>query len=171
MNKEELDHFKKVVSITARKLGFINEAEDMASHILLRRLDGGGKKQNIYYAVIDYLRTNSLGTRRGEPKKTFFELSHEDGEENAEVTMALQFTNKTISREYRDSLSDFEKTIEACELKKDERALIVLYYVYGFDLREIGGIFGVTESAMSIRKSVIESKIKEAVKKNDTINK
>lgn len=164
MEKKEFDRFNKVVSIVARKLGFSSEAEDIASHIMLKKLDGGGQKQNVYYSVIDYLRTHGLGTRRGEPRKSYFPLSDNDGEETADVIMALSYGNRTTSRDVRDSLADFEKTIELCKLRKEDRAVLVLYYVYGFELKEIGIAFGISESAISQWKTSLEEKIKPKIK-------
>lgn len=76
---------------------------------------------------------------------------------STEVDTELQSNDKDIAEFISDSL-----IVQGCldKLKSNERLLLVLYFVYGFKMKELGYIMGVTENSVCIRINYALNKVR-----------
>lgn len=108
-------------------------AEDAASHVFLKRLQGMGVKQNAYHAVIDHLRT--------------LPPIH------AEINDEIMDGNGVPQDAYQDVLRVFDS------LNRLDRAVCVLYAVWGMNQQEIAFAFGWDKSRVAQRIGLIRKKL------------
>jgi len=109
------------------------EAEDVAGHVALKRLQGIGLDQSASQSVIDYLRSVGHSTRNGRPgyfdKTLPVEDAHLATYPDAELlSLVLSFLKQCTQR---------------------ERVVFVLYYVWGMTMGEIAFAFGLNEGYMA----------------------
>lgn len=118
-------------SVALRK-GYADDADDFASWAVERWLSGKREKSTINQLFIDYLRD------------TYGDLRHELGKLRSDAT---RYAGVVAESDISDNPT-VEQKIDAerflATLQARERAIIVLYYWYGFGLKEIAFCVGLS---------------------------
>ena len=155
MNLITDDEYKRIfkrASIAACRLGFANEASDVAQAVVLSFVQNPATKQTVNQAVIDYVRANGERVRGGA-----FRVSLRGCAEFREEIFTKGLDK--ITQNTREELLDFERYLHL--LEGEERCLIVLSYVWGLSHVEIAYCFGIDNpSTISYRIRKIHHKIK-----------
>jgi|CXWL01.1.fsa_nt_gi DNA-directed RNA polymerase specialized sigma24 family protein len=120
-----IDKLSSKISYTYYALGGdMRYRDDAVQEILLRMLEGRHKRATISQAVIDYMRRES--GRKG----------------------SINYNNKKIV-EYKDTIAltnnklDVDSYISS-NFTKEQRISFILYYKWGFTLKEISDVIGVS---------------------------
>jgi DNA-directed RNA polymerase specialized sigma24 family protein len=134
---------------SATRKGHAEFAEDIAQSVLLKFCEGRGKHQTVDQAVLDTLRSEYGVARNGSDvrKRNLF---------RAEPLEAVPRVRVDSS-----SGGDFERIIRV--LRGTERAMVKLIYEWGFKAKEVGDLFGVTESRISQRLFEVQKRISSAM--------
>lgn len=128
----------------AHRAGFGQIADDFGGYYVERLLLGKGLTQPFKYALIDFLRQHNGNPRTlSQGADALLQTHRTLGEER---TM-----DKAVAHTYQESKLhnlDFQKALK--KLSERERAMLILYSIYGLDLKEIGYCFGVSEATVSL---------------------
>jgi DNA-directed RNA polymerase specialized sigma24 family protein len=142
MSDEDVVKLKKQIMNQAIRLGFRDDAEDIAHDVLCNMLAEGPKRKSIKYLVIDVLRLRC--GRKG----------HKDYEGRLLLANATSFEadlhEKYIGIEcesqWCDKL-DLEKMIESLSL--EEHREFLHYFLLGFDQKDAGKKIGIQSERWS----------------------
>lgn len=110
-------------------------AEEIAQDVMVSYLSRGHTGQKVDFAVVDAIRVRLGRTEYKKPREATFK----------------HVSTKALRRVPSEEVA---ATISALLPKKfppEERAILVLYYAWGFTLGEIGDVYGITASAGSLR--------------------
>lgn len=145
----------RIIQSYTRMVGS-NGAEDCAQEIFARMLEGRHQHSTIEQAVIDYLRQTRgrKGIRGHAQRKAFFNPSSFE-QENHDGTVAVNVGRSLESR--------VDSELVARRLRGKERAVWLLIFEYGFTLKEVGSLFGVTESRISQWVAGISTRLRSIV--------
>lgn len=147
------------------------QIEDMAAHVQMTWLEGKRLETKYIYLAIDFLRKH--GKRIGQKAKISKYGKAKDAYQNH-----LDYLDEVKEDQsgwdvkgvtYEKSLGGDEKISEVFlnNLKNLDRAVIILFYVWGLSMREIGEVFGVSESRVSQRHANAMKQIKKGVAYNE----
>jgi len=153
MNDEEAAKLRKRAILSATRKGLAEQSEDLAHDSIVRWLEGKGQHQTVEQSIIDSFR----GTRRkrdaASPQYRRVEARDDDTMDDLENIPGAPID--------RDTDSDFERIIQP--LEQNDRIVMVLLYVWGLKLNEIGHCFGISESRVSQRIRGIQERISQTV--------
>lgn len=152
MTDEQAKKLLMRAKASAKRLGFGSIAEDLAQAVLLRFCEGRGQHQTVDQAVIDAIRAEF-----GSPRTP----GHERRKAVQRPVAGMEAA-RGIGVEPRDGL-DFERLTGM--LEERDRAIAKLIYVWGLTEQEIGDLFGISESRISQRHTVIQARLSEALAK------
>lgn len=153
MNAADAIRLKKKAERCAADLGFAHEKEDIAQDVLLQMLEKPGRP--VRYATIDAIRERT--GRKGD-------ISYE-----ARQVLNLSVSNGTEHIEWEpESLSGrLEARLEVESLLGSvngaNRAIWLLTYQWGLSEKEIGYLFGVSESRICQRLRRIQARLSQSV--------
>jgi len=122
----------------------LEEAEDAAQEIRLRKLEGLGMKQTAYLAVIDHLRRTSGGKR---PRKKHLSIGDKNDADTVELSVSC---DQDLYQDVHHILDSFSPL---------HRAVCVLKSVWGMNNQEIAFVFGVTDWAIQKYVSQIKKQL------------
>lgn len=162
----DISHFKNWVK--GRYPFLANEQiEDMASHVQLLWVEGKRLETRYEYLAIDYLR--KFGKRIGQKARVA-----KDGKARDVYQNVLLHLDEIVGDQagwdiqgivYEKGISGNERIPEVFlkNLKNIDRAIIILTYVWGLTMLEIGEVFGLSESRISQMHTVAIKQIKKGV--------
>lgn len=129
---DDLTQRRKKIIKAALAFGLpLAEAEDAASHAVVKAIENTGIKQPAYYAVIDYLRSQGY---RG--KNAYFKKHIGIGDHNDESTVALEAANES---ELFETVSHVFSGLDSqC------RTVLILHLVWGLTRNEVAFAMGLT---------------------------
>lgn len=130
---------------TACRKGHRADAEDFAQDYALKQLEGS--KQPAKFALIDWLRATYGETRTDNGRKSRRPKLRSYEDHPVGITLP-QAEEEMMAKQALDLLDE------------KERAVVILYFVWGFSLMEIGHVFGVTESRISGYLTAVLKKVK-----------
>lgn len=145
----------------AEARGFGDEAEDFASSLVLRKLEGKSLKQSLEQSLIDYLDSlrahkRILGSPSGYLSKGVrFSIDEPFGSQNNDGS-----TISGLVGSFRDGLAIDRELEFYCSILTGKERIIFELYSQGATLKEIAKEFGVTESRASQMMTKLENKIK-----------
>jgi DNA-directed RNA polymerase specialized sigma24 family protein len=139
-------------------MGFMRDREELSQEVLCRMLEGKNRSSTIDQIVIDALRERT--GRKGQPSY--------DGRKNLYYSNSigpeeLQLPSRDHNGVTLDDRLDIQRGIDT--FRGEERAFLVLRYVWGMNEVEIGNIFGVSESRISQRLTRIQERLSARIKK------
>jgi RNA polymerase sigma factor (sigma-70 family) len=142
------------------KTGRLSDWEDCAQSVICSFLENQSGKQTIDHAVIDYLRERSgKKTHKGYEARIALEnsLAQNGGESLNRIKDAnfIEFIHSKLS---------YEKLM--AELEGRNRAVLKLYFEWGLTFKEIGDVFGISESRVSQLLADINRYIKKKLEIN-----
>jgi DNA-directed RNA polymerase specialized sigma24 family protein len=158
MDANEAEKFRRRAKLSATRKGFAEDSDDLAQEVLLNWLEGGGQHQTVDYAVIDAIRRDRGDSRNGQ-----FEPRKRERRPHCELK---EFHSVD---QFDESRGDFERITSM--LKGGRRAVAVLFFEWGLTQKEIGGCFGVTESAVCNWLRQIEDVLRGKLAKENLLNK
>lgn len=155
MDDLTIKQLRKRLINKAKAMGFLEEAEDLAQQVLTRYADKKSLAQNIHYAFIDVLR-RAFGSTRTQiytKKKALRKAS----------SLTTSHVSEQTSEIRQESGNQLHYLIT--RLKGTERAIVCLYYLWGFNEEELAYAFGVTGSQINHYKKKAQKILEEYVKK------
>lgn len=155
MDENTAKRLRKRAVLSAARMGFSQQSEDLAHDAILEWLEGRGQHQTVDQAIIDAVRRTF-----GRPGFPGHELRRNLEQRAKSLDAVARIPSRSINR---DSADDFERLIKP--LSSIDRAIVCLNYVWGFKEIEIAAIFGVTESRVSQRISAAISRITQRERK------
>lgn len=140
----------------ARKAGFINHADDFAQVALLKLSQG--RKTTLDNLLTDYLRetfgrSNVVNKDALETRRAIESRWHD-----LETNDVPDPTQVKEGQDFHTHLKDLEPK---------ERAMLVLLYKWDMTLKEVGEVFGVTESRTSQVVTAIHAKLRKRLKRSE----
>jgi len=136
--------FRKKAILSALRIGFNQDAEDIAHEAIINRVRGKGKRQSVDQSVVDAIRGN-FGKSKYKRKAKRVSVRHLDNLEN-----------KTIPP---DSFLNYRKMVKVLDML--DRGIFNLYFEYGYTQAEIGKIFDVSMTTISLRMKAGLQSLKE----------
>lgn len=125
----------------ARRLGFMEQAEDIAQSVMLKYSEGLGQHQAVEHAVIDEVRKR-------------FGRSEKDRENKSREISLLEEVAC-----FPDVEDQFDVHWAINKLEDMDRVIVCLRLLWGLSGKEIGYCLGVSESRISQRLREIEKKL------------
>lgn len=141
-------------------LGRHQDTDDIAHAVLLHFLEGKGGNQKVQYAVIDKIREIYGRTDR----KAVIKPSRDSFNQASSYKMHLVAAEDITGEEFEGRIDQYVK-----DLVGYERATLVLLYLWGLSLGEIGHCFGVSESRVCQIKLIAETLIMDRMKEEDKV--
>jgi RNA polymerase sigma factor (sigma-70 family) len=149
IDRQTAEKILRRAKTSARKRGFGEHADDLAQEVLLSFVEGRGRHQTIDQAVIDAIRRTF-----GDSRSDHHQLRRACDWKGL-TPRVLEIHGKSESD--RGCEIGFERIVSL--LGGPDRAIIKLRYQWGFREREIGDLFGLTESRISQRLKDIQTRL------------
>lgn len=137
----------------ARRKGYHQHADDFAAEVAIKTIEG--RKASTEQLFVDYLR------------KEYGDARLASGREKMRDRHAMQELADTVAASTRNSAA-LEQLCGGFRIYGSSRAILVLYYKWGFHEAEIANCYGVTESRICQRLKEIQSSIYERIKKEES---
>lgn len=148
MDQDSYNQIKAKVKSQLRKYGMTKHTEDVLHDLLLAYQEGRSQKQLVTFYVIDWLRKNIVENRNDKfalKRKAFHYAPN-----IKESDIHYRPTDEA------DVLLDIERFYDYI-IEERTRYMTILYYRYGYNLKQIGRVFKVSdERASQLIKEAIE---------------
>lgn len=152
----EMEAVRVKAMMIARQKGYGEYAEDFASFAVLKRVEGYRVgTSHLDHDFVDFMRET-------------FGRSIQRGKESAFAK------SKLMGNMYYEELShdveqkqdfDWDEVIEGLKLSEKERAIFIIHFRFGFNLKLCGYVFGVTES----RSCQIVAEVIKKIKRDHSV--
>lgn len=142
----------------ATRLGFANDAEDFAQEAVQKL--SSGRQTTLENLFIDYLRHYYGRKLKGAHNKTMERLAYT-------VLDSAMNPRGILEDKPRDTMNAEDCARLVNYLKGEGRALFILRYVWGYSLKELGYLYGVTDSAISLRIGAIQKFLVQEVRREN----
>jgi len=138
---------------------FHHHAEDFASYCVYKKMTLQHDKLNYDYLWMNYAQNTfgDWGSKAGRQKVIAEQSAFQIVEKNPEEGEALAIGG--YARETVEKI-DFRQLADRYALQKEERIIFILYFRWGFNQQDIADLYGVSESRICQRMSVIFGKIR-----------
>lgn len=142
--EDQTEVWKRRAFKFARKCGAVEDAEEIACEVVCKFLSGQGLHQTVEQAVLDIIHKDygEIGSEKNEFRK-------------AERKYYLPLDEVFDHANNQEERLQWKQRIEG--LKSTDRAIMILRYLWGLQLKEIGHCFGVGESRVNqIIKKIVK---------------
>lgn len=153
MDEDTIRRLEKRIKMLLKQRGYHEHVQDASQEILCRYIEKG-KGQTVDQAITDYLR-RTFGDTRSKHYQLMRDIKWGDKRVDALAAGAMP-------RIYQQNNDEFEHLLEKIK-KSEDRAIIVLSFMWGLTNHEIGYCFGVTESRICQRVKEIQKRVSKAL--------
>lgn len=155
--------FRKRAQCSAARYGFKRDREEIAQEVLLQMCRSPNRGATVDQLVIDVIRE-----RYGRPRTPGFDRKHALAlaVQTGEGSQPIERTAIAGNGISLDDRLDFERMVERLGAT-DERAFALLRWRHDFTEKEIGYLFGVSESRICQRLTAIQERLRGIVRQEE----